>query len=61
MIPRNPPMVEVFVPDRERWSGDDPDKHRTQHRVFPEPSVKCSHAGMVAHETLQVNKEPEPE
>ena len=60
-IPLNPPQGEVVVPDRDEWSDDDPDKHRAENRIFPEPSATGSHTSMVAHPNLQVNMEPESE
>ena len=60
-IPLNPPQGEVVVPDRDEWSDDDPDKHRAENRIFPEPSATGSHTSMVAHPNLQVNMIfPEP-
>ena len=60
-IPPNPPQGEVVVPDRDEWSGNDPNEHRAENRVFPEPSANGSHTSMVAHRNLQVNQEPKPE
>ena len=57
-ITLNPPQGEVVVPDRDEWSGDDPDKHRAEHRVFSEPSAKGSHTRMVAVAYTDVERRP---
>ena len=61
MMPCSPPVGEFGVPNRDEWSGDDPDQHRTENRVFPEPSAKGSHTTWWHIRNLQVNEEPEPE